>query len=290
MRRFLAEPLVHFLAIGIAIFAVHGWVSGPGEAPRGEIRITRGQIAALAESFARTWQRPPSASELEGLIEDRIREEVYAREALALGLGEDDTVIRRRLRQKMEFVAEDLAPRAEPTEQELAAHLAAHAESFREPARFDFRQVYLSPAKRGDDLARDAARALEQLRSLTARADASTLGDASLLEFAYEGVTSRELASLFGEAFAEQLSGLSLGQWHGPIASGYGLHLVRVDARRAGRVPALSEAREAVRRDVEAERRAEANEKLYLEMRARYAVTIELPNESGGGQPTAGSP
>jgi hypothetical protein len=286
MMRLLREPLVHFLGIGVAIFALHGWLAGSPLESRGEIRITRGQIAAMAENFARTWQRPPSPSELQGLIEDRIREEVYSREARALGLDQDDTVIRRRLRQKLEFVAEDVASHAEPTEAELAAYLADHTEQFREPARFDFRQIFLSPAKRGADLERDAAQLLEQLRKSGEAADAA-LGDSSLLGSAFEGATSREVAALFGDAFATELSGLEAGAWHGPIASAYGKHLVWVDERTEGRIPALAEVREAVRRALEGARRVEANERLYREMRARYRVAVE---GAEGGERAAGSP
>lgn len=281
MKRFLREPLLHFLLLGAAIFAVYGWRSQPGAGTRGTILITQSQIASMAENFARTWQRQPSPSELDGLIQDRIREEVYSREAMALGLGEDDTVIRRRLRQKMEFISDDVAAQAEPTEGDLNAFLKAHPESFRAPRTFTFRHVFLNPAKRGDDLARDAARLLEQLSRVGEAADLSALGDPFLLDYAFASASSREVASLFGESFAAKLSELPAGEWQGPVESGYGVHLVFIRERTEGRQPDLAEVREAVRRQWESARRQEANERLYREMLGRYTVTIEGGEDSG---------
>ena len=109
MKRILREPLLHFLLLGTVIFAAYGFVSKRGSNEPGKIVISEGQIAAMAEGFARTWRRPPTREEIEGLIKDRVQEEVYCREAMALGLDNEDTVIRRRLRQKMEFLTDDVA-------------------------------------------------------------------------------------------------------------------------------------------------------------------------------------
>jgi hypothetical protein len=275
MKKLLREPLVHFLLLGAGLFVAFGLVGErTGSEPR-EIVATQGQIESLAIGFARTWQRPPTDTELEGLIQDYIREEVYYREALALGLDKDDIVIRRRLRQKMEFVTDDVAAQAEPTDDELSAYLKAHPETFRVERRFTFSQVYLNPDRHGQNLARDAELLLAKLNEAGGQADVSALGDPFLLNHKFEAVPGSEVAKQFGEAFAAKLGALSPGHWQGPVESGYGVHLVFVGQRAGGRVPALEEVREAVRREWANAERLEANEQFYQGLLKRYTVTIE---------------
>lgn len=282
MKRILHEPLLHFLLLGAAIFAVHRLVSAGAGFDRGRIVITQGEVAALAEGFARTWQRPPTSTELEGLIQDQVREDIYCREAIALGLDKDDSVVRRRLRQKMEFLAEDAAV-AEPSDAELEAYLRSHADAFR-VQRFSFRHVYLSRERRGANLARDAARLLAELIQKGSAADVGDMGDPFLLDRQFESVAADEVARIFGDGFAAQLGRMPPGQWGGPIESGYGAHLVLVTERTDGRVPALAEVRDAVRRGWLNARRAEANEQLYQKLLKRYVVTIERPQAPEGGK------
>ena len=164
MRAWLREPLLHFLVIGAAIFFLYRVVSGEEEGPR-EIVVTEAQIESLAEGFARTWMRPPTAEEIRGLVDDYVREEVYYREAMALGLDRDDTVIRRRLRQKMEFVSDDIAAVKEPTDAELQAYLEANTPAFVDPPTFTFEQLYFSSDRRGEAALADAQRVLAQLNA-----------------------------------------------------------------------------------------------------------------------------
>lgn len=275
MKRLLKEPLVHFLLLGAVIFMVYTGMSQPGGDKPGTITITQGQIESLVTGFVRTWQRPPSSEELASLVGDRVQEEVYYREALALGLDKDDPIIRRRLRQKLEFVSEDIAAQAEPTDADLNAYLQAHADKFRIEPRFTFCQVYLSPQKHGDNLHRDAALILTHLIQAGDKADASALGDSILLETNFDAEPLGEVAKQFGEAFAEKLSGIQTGQWQGPVESGFGVHLVKISERTEGRLPALTEVRDAVRREWDNARRLESNEKTYQGLLKRYTVTIE---------------
>ena len=277
MKRILKEPLLHFLLLGAAIFVAYSFVSEHTSGEPGKIVVTQGQLASMLEGFTRTWQRPPTPDEWAGLVRDRVREEVYYREALALGMDKDDLIIRRRLRQKMEFVSEDVTARAQPTDEELKAYLQAHPDLFRVEQRFTFRQVYLNPTKHGKSLARDTAQLLAQLNRAGAKADASALGDALMLDNKYDAIPAGEVAKLFGDKFAAALGGLPLGQWQGPVESGYGVHLVFASARSEGRVPELAVVRDAVRRDWENARRVEANEKFYRDLLKRYTVTIEKP-------------
>jgi hypothetical protein len=276
MKRLLKEPLLHFLLLGVVLFLAYGVMQKPGRSDEpGEIVVTQGEIEHLAAGFARTWQRPPGAGELAGLVRDRVREEVYYREAMAMGLDKDDTVIRRRLRQKMEFISDDIAARAEPAEADLNAYLQAHPDAFRVEPRYTFEQVYLNPQKHGDKLARDAAQLRAQLNQGGDTFDPLALGDSTMLEHRFTSVPVSEVAKQFGETFSAKLPELAQGQWQGPVESGYGVHLVLVSERTEGHLPALAEVRDAVRREWDNARRLEANDRFYQELLKRYTVTIE---------------
>jgi hypothetical protein len=275
MKRLLREPLVHFLLIGAALFAVYGLVGKGSAGSPATIVITKSQIASLATDFSHTWQRSPTPDELEGLIQDRLREEVYYREAMALGLDKDDAIVRHRLRQKMEFISEDVGAQPAPTDAELEAYLQAHADAFRAGPRFAFRHVFLKPDNQGANLARDAARLLAQLTQAGPSADVSRLGDPFPGEHTFDGVTEGEVAAQFGEPFVASLLELPTGRWQGPVASGFGAHLIFIDSRAEGGVPALAEVRDAVRREWVNSRRLAANETVYRSLLEKYKVTIE---------------
>ena len=277
MNKILREPLLHFLVLGAGIFAAYGLLSGRSVNVPANIVITAGQIASIELGFTRTWHRPPTSNELEGLIRDRVREEVYYREAIALGLDKDDTIIRRRLRQKLEFLTDDVVAETQPTDAELNAYLAAHPDSFRVQREFTFSHVYLSPDKHGERLALDTAAVFARLKDAGGEADVSAFGDSFLLGHTFATVPSTEVAAQFGQQFATKLAEVAPGQWQGPVESGYGVHLVFVSTRSEGRVPPLAEVRDAVSREWDNARRMAANDALYQEMLKRYAVIIEPP-------------
>jgi hypothetical protein len=278
MKTFVREPLVHFLLLGVVLFIAYGLVSKPGSSDGpGKITVTQGQIENLVSGFAKAWQRPPTSEELAGLVRDLVREEVYCREAMALGLDKDDTVIRHRLRQKMEFISDDIAAMPEPTDADLNAYLQAHTDRFRAEQTFTFSQVYLDPEKHGENLARDISVLLARLNRAGGQAEVSALGDSFLMERNFTAAPASEIAKQFGEKFAAKLGELSPGKWEGPVESGYGAHLVFVSARTEGRVPELAEVRDDVRREWVNAQRLELNEKFYQELFKRYSVTIESP-------------
>jgi len=285
--RWLREPLLHFLLIGAALFWITGFFGGRASERPDRIALTAGDLEQLAVGFSRTWQRPPTAQELAGLVEERVREEIFYREALAMGLDRDDTIVRRRLRQKLEFLSEDLAV-LEPTDADLAAWLAAHPESFRSEPRVGFRQVYLSRDRRGDRLRGDALRVLEQLRAGDGRLDPEALGDPLPLPAEADGLSAGEVSRLFGGDFTARLLELEPGGWEGPVESAYGLHLVFVRDRVPGRVPALGEVRDAVTREWLAQRRSEAREEFYRGLRARYQVEVPELAPPGPASAAAG--
>jgi hypothetical protein len=277
MKRIIKEPLLHFLLLGAAIFAAYQWKPNRSVTEDGKIVVTQAQIEHLATGFTMIWQRRPTTQELDGLIRDYVREEVYCREAKAMGMDKDDTVIRRRLSQKMEFVMNDMSVTAEPTDADLEAYLKAHADQFKQEPRFTFRQVYLNPQQHGENLARDAAQLLEKLNLPNGTADATTAGDPILLEADFNDATASKVASQLGEKFAARLPSLTTGKWQGPVESSYGVHLVLVTERKESRLPELSEVRDAVRREWETARRSEANEKVYADLLKHYDVSIEQP-------------
>ncbi|RPI13498.1 MAG: peptidyl-prolyl cis-trans isomerase [Lysobacterales bacterium] len=270
---FWREPLLHFLLIGAALFALYGLLNrGESDAPR-EIVVSEARVAALAENFAKTWMRPPTAEELSGLVEDYVREEIYYREALAIGLDQDDTVIRRRLRQKMEFISEELAT-TEPTDAELQAYLDAHRGKFLEPSATTFEQVYFSTERRGDEARPAAERLLAALQSGRAGADPAAAGDSTLLPPSMEDATPQQVAGTFGEEFVAQLDEVPVGQWSGPLQSPYGLHLVRVVERADGALPTLDRIRPVVLREWQVEQARRVSDEFYEALRGRYDVRV----------------
>jgi hypothetical protein len=276
MKKLLKEPLLHFFVLGALLFVAYLLVAGPegGEGSR-KIVVTTGQIEHLAAGFAALWERPPTDAELKGLIDDWVREEIATREAIAMGLDKDDTVIRRRLRQKLEFVSDDIVAQIKPTDADLNAYLHAHPESFRVDPRITFSQVYLDPAKHGDHLARDAARVLAELQHAGPKADTTLFGDPLLLGHTLQSTPTSEVAKQFGDEFAAALDALSPGQWHGPLRSSLGVHLVLVSKRTDGYLPTLADVREDVRREWENARRLQGNEEFYQALLKRYTVIVE---------------
>jgi hypothetical protein len=269
--RWLREPLLHFMLLGAAIFAVFQ-LFGPKSEPQGSIVVTQGMIDGQIASFSRTWLRPPTKEEVDELIRQYVREEVYYREGLALGLDRDDTVIRRRLQQKLEFVAEAQGMAAQPSDDDLRAYLDRHGDVYRRDPRVSFVHVFLSVERRGERAAQDAT---QLLVALQAGNDPAALGDPTMLERQFEDAPIRDIAAQFGDGFASAVGRLPVGEWQGPIRSSYGIHAVLVGARTEGQSPSLDDVRDTVRRDWLNEQRIAANEKFYQSLLQRYAVTIE---------------
>jgi hypothetical protein len=269
------------------LFAAHGFVPAtPAPEAAGRIIVTAADVDRLRELWARQWQRPPTAGELRDLIDGHVREEVLYREALAMGLDRDDTIIKRRLAQKLEFLTADLAAAREPTAAELAAFFAANRERYRLPARVSFSQIYFSPDRRGPTAEQDANLVLAGLQAGTAAPATQEQGDRLLLAQPQREQTAQEIEAGFGRGFADAVLRLAPGGWHGPIASGYGWHLVRVDERSEARLPVLAEVEGRVRSDWAYEQGRQANEAVLEHLLARYEVVVD--GSRPGGEPAAG--
>jgi hypothetical protein len=275
LARLLREPLVHFLVLGGVLFAIFGRGGSDAGVAGRQIIVSEADINRLAEGFSRTWHRPPAADELEAQIRDYIREEVLYRTALALGLDKDDTIIRRRLRQKMEFLFEDAVP--PPQEADLRAHLEAHPEKFRTQPLISFRQIFVSQT-RGATAEADARQILARL--IGGAAGAANEGDPLLLSEGFNRTPLDRIAALFGDSFAQAVAQSAPGGWVGPLRSGYGLHLVLVTAVEPGKLPPFEQVRSAVEREWFAERRAAVQAAQYQSLLAGYGVIVQKPAAS----------
>ena len=288
VRRVLCEPLLHFLLLGSALFLVHGWIGGPAGGEGGRIVITQGRVEQLTVGFLRMNQRLPDRAELEYLVDDAIRDEIYYREAKAMGLDQDDTIVRRRLRQKLEFVSEDTAPVAEPTDAQLLDYLQSNAQRFRVEPRYSLTQVYLDPQRHGPHMESDAHLLLVELQHGGATPNAGKRGDTFLLDQHFEDISASDLSRLFGPEFEAALRAAPIGRWIGPVPSGYGAHLVLVRERQPERTAALADVRDAVRREWLATQRAAANARFYADLRKRYVVSVDYPKMPAGSGLVAG--
>ncbi len=281
LRKLLREPLLHFLILGLALFLLFNVVSGGRGGADRRIVVNDATVAAIVQRHRSVWRRPPTPVELRGLIDAQVREEILFREGVAMGLDRDDPVIRRRVQQKLEVLSEESAGRPAPTEAELDEYLRRHGERYARPTVVGFDQVMFDPVRHGAGLDAVLTSALTRLR---AGAEPDTVGDRSLLP-ATTTVALDRLARDFGEEFARSVGALPVGDWSGPVASGYGLHLVRVTSRTPGRPATLDEARAAVERDWESDRRAQAKADYFEKLRRHYDVVIDadLPRSAGLG-------
>lgn len=269
--KILKEPLLHFLTIGVVLFVLFDMVND-GATADNQVIVSAGRIEQLENIFAKTWQRPPTAEELKGLIDDFVLEEIYYRQAVAMGIDRDDTVIRRRMRQKFEFLTDDMAAVIKPTDSDLATYLADNSDAFIRDTTYTFDQVYINPDQPGIALDTHVAELLVALG-----AGDSGAVDGGLLPFHYQAVTSRVVDGSFGLGFSQKLDELKVGEWQGPVESGLGLHLLRLDSRVEGVLPELTDIRSTVEREWANEKRLETRRIINEQLLKDYQVEIEWP-------------
>ena len=278
LGRLLREPLLHFLLLGGLLFVLFGRGAPEPAAGGREIVLTSADIQRIAAGFSTTWQRPPSDEELRGAINDYIREEVLYRTGISLGLDKDDTIVRRRIRQKMDFFLEDTV--GEPDEAELRAFFDANADKFRVEPRISFRHVFLS-SKQSNPKA-DAEALLSRL--VVSGSNVEGGSDPLLLPETFGLTPLSQMDAQFGEGFASQLSKVEPGHWAGPLKSAYGFHLVLVTAIEPSQLPPFEEVRDAVQREWFAARRATILDEQYQKLQANYHVRVEGLNDTPAGQ------
>lgn len=286
--RVLREPFMQFLILGTFIFVLL-----PGQEMAGptddadRIVVSSAEVERTVVAWTQRWQRPPTPADLEGMIREAVREQVLYREALALGLDRDDVVIRRHLRQKYEFVTQDMAFDTDPEAATLRAFHASQSDRYAQPARLTFSQILFSTDRRGSQARADAIEALADLQSATGPQAADLLGDAKSLASGFDAIDLLNVEAMFGPDFTKALQRVEQGRWVGPIPSGYGLHLVWVSKAVFGTNPPFEDVAQRVKDDWIYDQRIAANEAIYLKLLERYDVVVEpLASRSdtlGGG-------
>jgi parvulin-like peptidyl-prolyl isomerase len=276
LRAAVREPLLHFFLIGALLFAFTAWRQQKQD--HSEIRITSGEVAQLAAFWEAQSQRKPTAAELRGLIEERIDEEVLAREAVRLGLDRDDVIVRRRLAQKMAFVSDDLAVVGEPAEADLRAYCDAHKETYTTPDLYALRHVFFNPDRHGMALDKDAQHALQRLAR---GANPNDVGDPFMLPRELADVSRDDIARDFGSTFADAVTASAPGSWSGPVRSPFGVHLVKLESHTPSSVARFEDVRDRVREALLAQKQQEANATLRAKLRQQYKIVVETTEGAG---------
>jgi hypothetical protein len=275
VKRLLKEPLLHFALAGALLFGLYAWLNpsspGNGNGSR-QVRIGEGEVKWLVETWSRQWRRDPTPEELRGLVTELLKEEVLSREAREMGLDEGDTIVRRRLAQKLQFLVQDTARLAEPTEEDLRRFYESGRSGLEGVARVSFTQIYFSPQRR-KDAARDAAAALARMQG--AEPADTALGDPSVLEPELEDADERTVASTFGPEFASAVLQLKPGSWHGPIASAYGAHLVRVTRSIAPQPRTFEDSRTQLVERWRERKKRETEEEFFRRLLDKYEVQVD---------------
>jgi parvulin-like peptidyl-prolyl isomerase len=271
IRTLLGEPMLHFLLIGIALFAAYQWMA-PVDSDGRRIVITQGVVDDLVSQHVAARGREPSSTELNHLIESYVRDEILYREGVKLGLDRDDIVVKRRVRQKIELIAEEDASTRAPTDADLSAYLAANQARFVQPAVLTFEQVFLGESTSGPQVVQAVAVTRAALRNGT---DPGDLGKPTLLPLRMTQTPADLVARDFGDSFAAALEKAAVGEWAGPIDSSFGAHYVRVLDRTPAVAPQLAAVRDHVVREWENERRQRARTDAYTKLRGEYEISIE---------------
>ena len=280
LRSLVREPLVQFLLLGAALFALEAWRGGGLPARARTIVVPAGRVESLVAQATKATGRAPTTQEVDALVADDVRQEVLYREGLARGLDRGDVLVRARIAEKMELLADDPSAGVEPAESELQRYLDAHRAAFdREPGT-TLVQVFLDPARHGARLDDDAARLRSKLRSSRAGVDAGGAGDGTLLPRRLDDASGSELAAVFGREFAESVAAFPEGSWEGPIRSDHGAHLVLVLGRTPGRRVELAAVRDAVATAWRADKQREARDAFVRALEAKYRIVVEKPHEA----------
>ena len=293
MKKLLREPLVHFLLLGALLFAVYAYTDrGRGGVESGkQIRLTLDDVAQLVVLFQAQWRREPTPEELGRLVDSKVQEEVLYREGLAMGLDKEDTIVKRRMAQKMQFLAEDVAAARVPTTAELNASYEKNSDKFQQPPRVSFRHLYFSPDRRGTRARDDAQSALAKLAGQPEDSKvAATLADPFMFQEYYRDRAPEFLGKEFGPRFALAVAKLPPGSWQGPVESGFGWHLVFVDTLVPGRIPPFEEIEGDVKTAWLGEQKSVAWDKAYKDMRAKYTVLLPAPPDTQTAARIAATP
>ncbi|MDH3947652.1 MAG: peptidylprolyl isomerase [Gammaproteobacteria bacterium] len=276
MLKILREPLLHFLLLGAVFFLAYFWLNPSDQSSSdNQIHVSQNDIDRFVSIFQKQWNRKPTKQEMDGLVRAHLKEEILYREALALGLEKDDTIVRRRLAQKMEFLITDVVVPGEVEDKELMVFYQKHPERYTRAARMSFRHIYFNPDQRGERLLDEANATLSTLQATNAGVDVPEgYGDRFMLQLQYSQQSIDQIARMFGGEFADKLVEVTPGYWQGPIRSGYGVHLVYIQQRDAASIYPFSEVRERLKNDYLFDLRQTRNEEMLEKLKTRYEITI----------------
>lgn len=277
--RFWREPLIHFFVLGLVVFSLHWFLEKKPETPEDPylVEVTSADIEWFRTMWNKRMGREPDVNELRGEVNQLIREQILSREAVSMGLDQGDTVVRRRLAQKMNYLFKDLSDIEEPADDELKAYLQNNRKKYEIPGTASLTHIYFNTDKRGEEEAREATRKLvEKLKKKEGSIpDLSTLGDPFLLDSDYKNKDLVEIRGIFGQKFAEAVWSQKPGTWHGPVASGYGVHAVYLHERSDARLPDYRDLKERLRSDWMGDKQRELSRRVYKELRGKYRVLLE---------------
>jgi len=291
IKNLFKEPLIQFLLIGAAIYGMFLFMGEPTEEEQDrQIVITEDHVNSLAIGFGKRWNRPPTNEELLGLVREYISETLLYREALSMGLDKDDHVIRRRMAQKLKFLTNDLVTLVEPEEEILEQYLQENMDSFRASDLISFTHVFINPEQRGDDAMADAETLLAQLQVAGPPSQETlAVGDRFMMQNYFPDASHHEVQRQLGEAFADSVMKLEPGAWHGPVSSGYGIHLVYVSDFVAAEDPLLADVRQKVLDEYFRQQTEKFNAEYLEALSERYEIIMdESLDESQPGEPVAG--
>lgn len=290
----LKEPLFHFALIGAVIYGLYAFAGESAQSTDEDSRsitISAAEVQWLADGWQSRWNRPPTAIEFDNLLEAYIEERVLAQEARAMGLDQDDSVIRRRLAQRLKFLSEDLLMPADPDPAVLRQWFSDHIDDYREPVRYSISQVYFDPDRRQERALADAQALCDRLnRPDAVTQDLREYGDPFMLQNHFDHQTRTDLARAFGTDFAQAIMQLEPGRWHAPVVSGYGVHAVLVSAVDSPQDPQFSDVEQRVREDWTATRQRELTAEFIDNLIAQYDVEVEsaqVPLLQTDAQPAA---
>jgi len=275
LKKWLHEPLLHFLLIGALLFVIFGLKNDGISDQSKRIIFSQDDIHRLILLWEKQRQQPPTQAELKSLIEKQIREQVMYREALTMGLDKNDSIVRRRLAQKVEFISSDLAAQIEPSEADLTDYLNNHPEKFKTPGHISFVQIYLSADKHGKNLEKEAKQLLLKLENAGHDADISNLGDPFMFGQQHEQLKQHDVSRLFGKDFTDKLFSLPVGIWQGPVRSAYGLHLLKIKNKTPARQAQLATVHDKVRNEWINQQRKIIDKAFYNSLQKQYEIIIE---------------
>jgi hypothetical protein len=276
MKKFLREPFFHFIVIGMALFFLYGLVNKNIDS-KDTILITDFDLENIISSFEMQWKRNPTEQELQSIINQNIKQEVFYKEALKMNLDHNDEIIKRRLSQKMQFLSNDIAALSEPTDDLLKAYYKENSDKYLTPTTYTLYQITFSPDERKNNYT-DASEILKQFSDASFD-DMQLKGDKLPFSYFFEDVNANELGLQLGSKFPDELKSQEINKWVGPIQSGFGYHLVYITNKVEPFVPEFEMVKKEVLRNYEYDKQIETNELIYQELKKAYDIQFDIKSK-----------